>query len=157
MNLYEINEQILNSVNEDGEIADFEVFNQLQMERTEKIENIALWIKNLLAEAEAIKTEKEKLADREKKAKAKAEQLKVYLGDVLEGQKFSSPKVAITWRTSKSVELDEGFVEWAQKNNPDLLKFKEPEADKTAIKEYMASGNNLSLARIAEKQNIQIK
>ena len=157
MNLYEINEQLLGCIDEDGEIADFEMFNQLQLERSEKIENIALWIKNLLAEAEAIKTEKEKLADREKRAKAKAEKLKLYLGDVLEGQKFTSPRVAISYRTSKSVEIDEGFVEWAQKNNPELLKIKEPEADKTAIKEYMAKGNELSLARIAEKQNIQIK
>ena len=47
-NLYEINEEIKNTIDlETGEIVDFEAFEKLQMERTEKLENIALWYKNL--------------------------------------------------------------------------------------------------------------
>ena len=45
MTLYEIDQSIIGLMNEDGEIADLDAFEALQMERDEKIENIALWIK----------------------------------------------------------------------------------------------------------------
>ena len=55
--LYEIEEQILNCVDlETGEIIDEEALANLSMERDTKVENIALWIKNLLAEAKKRKT-----------------------------------------------------------------------------------------------------
>ena len=45
--LYEINEAIMNTIDlETGEITDFDKFEALQMERNEKLENIALWVNN---------------------------------------------------------------------------------------------------------------
>ena len=62
MNLYEIDQEIMNCVDmETGEIIDPARLDELQMDRDIKIENIACWIKNLYADAEAFKTEKQSL------------------------------------------------------------------------------------------------
>ena len=77
MKLYEIDQALVDLVdNETGEIIDIEVFDSLQMERDEKIESIALYIKDLKAEAEALKAEKLAFAERQKVAENKAESLK---------------------------------------------------------------------------------
>ena len=106
MNLYEIDQEIMNCVDmETGEIIDPARLNELQMDRDTKIENIACWIKNLYADAEAFKTEKQSFADRQKAAENKAESLKKYLTNYLAGQKFSTPKVAISFRKTSSVNV----------------------------------------------------
>lgn len=59
MNLYEIDSAILDCVDaETGEIFDMDKFEELSLTRDAKVENICLWIKNLKAEAEALKAEK---------------------------------------------------------------------------------------------------
>lgn len=56
MNLYKIEEEILKCVDtETGEIINVEALNALKMQRDTKIENIALWIKNLLSDAEQLR------------------------------------------------------------------------------------------------------
>lgn len=158
MKLYEINQAIESLVDiETGEILDFEAFQQLQMERSEKIENIALWIKNLNAESDAIKVEADKLLERKKAIDNKAERLKKYLFEILSGEKFSSSKVVVSYRKSSTVEIDDSFIDWAKDNHPEYLKFKEPEVDKIAVKQAINSGQVIVGARIVDKQNIQIK
>lgn len=158
MNIYEIDQSITALIDpETGEIKDFDVFAELQMEREAKIENMALWIKNLVAEAGAIKAEKDALYEREKTAKNKAERLKNYLSKILNGEKYSTPRVAISFRKSESVDVDEGFAQWAKTNADHLLKYKEPEADKAAIKEAIKNGASVEFARLEQKTNIQIK
>lgn len=100
MNLYEIKNEILNCVDmETGEIVDIKKLESLQMERDQKIENIGCWIKNLLSDAEALKSEKENLAKRQKVAESKATSLKEYLSRYLDGEKFKSARVAISFRS----------------------------------------------------------
>ena len=68
MSLYTINQQILECIDlSTGEILDTAAFDQLQMERDEKIENIALWIKSLKADALAYKNEKDAFAEKQKR------------------------------------------------------------------------------------------
>ena len=97
MRLFEIDERLASCVKingdqavdtETGEVIDIEAVEALEMEREQKIENIGLWIKELTAQAEAIKAEKNKLAEREKSAKNKAEHLKEFLTAYLDGKKF---------------------------------------------------------------------
>ena len=67
MNLYEIDAEIMNCVDvETGEIFDVDKFEELSLSREAKIENICLWIKNLKAEIEALKAEKDAFAKRQK-------------------------------------------------------------------------------------------
>lgn len=55
---------------ESGEIIDLEAIAALEMERDKKIENLGCWYKNLLADAEALKAQKNAFAEREKAIKA---------------------------------------------------------------------------------------
>lgn len=157
MKLYEIDAQIESLIDEEtGEILDIEAFQALQMEREKKIENIALWIKNLQAEADAIQKERKVMEERERVTRNKIKALKERLNYILNGEKFKTPKVAISYRTSKSVEVDDGFVEWAQVHADECLKYKAPEVDKSAVKRLLLDGKEMP-ARIVERKNIQIK
>lgn len=151
--LYEINEEILNCVDtETGEIIDPEKLSQLQMDFDDKVEGIALWIKDLLSDAAAIKAEKDKLNERQKVCENKAKNLKEYLSGFLAGQKFRTPRVAISYRKSESVNVSD-----IGKIPEEYLKYKDPEPDKTAIKAAIKSGQIIDGAEIVVNQNIQIK
>ena len=151
--LYEINEQLLNLTDsETGEITDIARFDDLQMEYEEKIENIALWIKTLNADAEAYKNEKNAFAEREKKARNKAESLKQYLTDTLNGRKFTTLNVDINWRKSTSVSIDESKLpaEYLQ----EVVSYK---VDKRDIGDKLKAGEVIEGATLVENKNIQIK
>ena len=153
MNLYEIDNAILDCVDmETGEILDVEKLEALSMARDEKIENICLWIKNLKADAEALKEEKMAFAQRQKAAENKMESLKKYLTSYLAGAKFKTAKVQVSFRKSESIEISEG----AQVPE-EFLKYKEPEVDKTGLKKAIKEGQTFEGVQIVENQNIQIK
>lgn len=158
MTLYEIDTAIMALVDpETGEIADFDQFESLQLDREQKIENTALYIKNLKAEAEAIKSEEKNLADRRKAAEAKAERLTEYLNRALAGQNFKTARCVCAYRKTSSVELMEGFVEWARDHADDLLTFKEPTPNKTKIKEAIKEGRNPWGAMIVDGVSFSVK
>ena len=153
MNLFEIDNEILACIDmETGEVIDVEKLTQLEMDRDAKIENIACWIKNLQSDAEALKAQKQVFADRQKAAENKAEQLKVYLSVYLAGQKFSTDKVAISFRKTSSVNVLD-----IKKIPGRYLKFAEPTPDKTAIKAAIKEGAVIEGAEIVEGQSISIK
>ena len=85
MTLYEIDQNIMALIDEDGEITNPEAFNALQLSRTEKIEGIACWIKNLTADAAAIKAEEEALAERRKAIENERKSLRDCLTKTLAG------------------------------------------------------------------------
>ena len=106
MKLYEIDAEILNCIDaESGEIINAEKLNALQIERERKIENVALWVKNLNADLRALKAEKEAFAEREKQTKAKIDSLSRWLGGALGYTRFETPKVKISFRNSEAVEI----------------------------------------------------
>lgn len=157
MTLYEINQEMLNLVDEEtGEVLDYEKFLELNMAKEEKLENIGLWIKDLKAEASALKAEKDALARRQKTAENKAESLTNYLQMMLNGEKFKTPRVSVSYRVSKAVEVDDGFIEWAMSNGEEYLRYKAPEVDKTALKEALEKGE-VPHAEIVERVSVQIK
>ena len=153
MNLFQIDEEIMSCVDmETGEIVDTERLEQLQMDRDTKIENIACWIKNLLSDAEALKAQKQAFADRQKAAENKAESLKKYLASHLDGQKFSTDKVAISFRKTSAVNVTNiGQIP------AEYLKYAEPTVDKTAVKNAIKAGVSIAGAEIVEGQSISIK
>ncbi len=158
LSIYEINKAILELVDEEtGELTDYEAFENLQMAKEEKIENLCLWIKDLNAEAKAIKEEKDNLAKRQKTVENKMASVKAFLTTVLCGEKFKTPKVVVSYRKSEKVEIAEGFMEWAKANAKELLTLKEPEVSLTAIKEAIKSGREIPFASIVSNSSIQIK
>ena len=145
MNLYEIENEILNCVDmETGEIVDIKKLESLQMERDQKIENIGCWIKNLLSDAEALKSEKD--------AESKAASLKEYLSRYLDGEKFKSARVAISFRSGSSVDIAEGASV-----PEEYLKYSEPKPDKVGLNAALKAGEKFPGITLITSQNIQIK
>jgi hypothetical protein len=158
MSIYEIDDAITSLVDmETGEIEDEKRFDELQMERSKKIESTACFYKNLVAEAKAMKEEEENLAQRRKAVENKAERIKALLVYALKGEKFESPKVRCSYRKAKSVQVDSEFVDWAQEHADDLLTFKEPTPNRTAIKAALADGREIEHAEIVTNESLQVK
>ena len=158
MKLYEINNAILNCIDmETGEIIDTEQLDKLQMEREKKLENVACWIKDLKAEAEALKTEKQALAERQRVAENKANSLKKYLAYALDGQKFSTSKCAVSFRKTEVVEVTTDGLNNLMKEHDELLTYKAPEPNKTAIKQALKDGLNVEGVQLVQNTSTIIK
>lgn len=158
MSIYEIDDSILSLVDmETGEIEDEKRYDELQMERTQKVENIACYYKNLIAEAMAIKEEEVNLTRRRKAVENKAERIKNLLAYALKGEKFESPKVRCSYRKAKSIHVDDGFVAWAEEHADDLLTYKEPTPNRIAIKAALADGREIEHAEIVTSESLQVK
>ena len=104
--LYNINQELLNCITvedgtmvnaEAGEVIDVAALEALELERSEKIRNIALWIKNLKSDVTALDAEEKAFKARKDAAKKKAEQLSGYLASVLNGEKVTGTDFAISW------------------------------------------------------------
>ena len=163
MKLFDIDEKLAACVKldesrvvdtESGEIIDLEAIAALEMERDKKIENLGCWYKNLLADAEALKAQKKAFAEREKAAKAKAESLRGFLGRYLNGKKFETAKVAMSFRKSEAVEFDAKCIGDVPE---EFLKFKDPELDKVAVKKAIKAGETVPGCELVARQNLQIK
>lgn len=154
MKLYEIDEAILSCVDiETGEIVDEEKLKALEMEREKKIENVILWRKDLLAEAEAVKAEASSLSKRAKVCENKAEQLKSYITYALGGKKFKTSRCSVSYRTTSSIKID---------NVTDVpVDFWKPVSEdwisKSAIKDAIEAGQAVKGAHQEQKQSIIIK
>lgn len=158
MTIYEIDKEILNCIDlETGEIIDIDKLNELELERDAKIENVACWIKELKAEAEAIKAEKLILAERQKVAENKAESLKKWLAYALDGQKFKTSKCSISYRKSESVEVTEEGLNNLIKEHDELLTYKAPEPNKTAIKQALKDGLSVQGVQLVQNTSTIIK
>ena len=158
LTLYEIDQQIENAIElgfdpETGEILDASALEQLQMDFDEKVENTLLYIKNLLAEAEAIDAEQKALDARKKSRKRRAEYLTNYVQNVLDGKKFISAKCETTYRKVQSVVVDD-----FESIPEEYLRIKTvSEPDKTAIKDAIKSGAEIAGAHLEERQSMSIK
>lgn len=162
MKLYEIAsslEQLEFVDQETGEV-NISMLNELKMTFNEKSENIIKFIKNLNADVIALKAEEKSLQERRKAKENKIEYLKEYLK--MSMLQVGSDKLEFTsgvasFRSSKSIEVENEFVEWAKLNCVEALNYKEPEVNKIKIKELLADGIKLEYVSLNEKQNLQIK
>lgn len=161
MTIYEIDARMAGLIDpETGELLDYEAFASLQMEREAKIENIALWYKDLTAEAKAIREEEKALAERRKSAENKAERLKGYLDEALAGESYKSAKVAVSYRRSKAVEIsDESAVisELESSGRGDCINYTAPRVNKVALARLLKDGGAVPGAELVERNNIQVR
>lgn len=167
MKLYELAAEYQNFIDaiEAGEIppeAITDTLDSIDAEIEDKADNICCAIKNLIAEAEAIKVEEDNLAERRKAKEKEAENLKSYLSNMLQAigkDKIETSRNKITFRKSEKVEFvnEAQFIEWAMSNDDSLLKFANPTVNKTAIKAAIKNGLVVEGAYLSTNQNIQIK
>lgn len=161
MNLYEIDRALEELVDtETGEIVDFEQFEALQMEREKKIDNVALWVKNLDAEQAALDAEAKKMTERRDAARRKRDRLKEYLARALDGEKRSTPQYAVSYRNSEACELydEPAAIMWLVAHGYDdgYVVVKES-VSKSAVKELLKKGEEVSGAVLVKRQSMSIK
>ena len=158
MKLYEINQEIFNILNnideETGEISDdqFNQLSELKLAREEKIENTALYLKNIKAEIEAVKAEKDKFAKRQKALENSFESGKNYLKYELHGEKYKSIKNNIYYGSSESVKITN--EELVPEN---YLIPQEPKIDRNAIKNALKAGESINGAELKKNEYIVIR
>lgn len=153
MNLYEIDQAILACVDmETGEIVDPEKLDALQLERDAKIEGVGLWVKNLKAEAAALKAEKEAFAKRQQEAEKLVKSLQNWLTRATGGEAWKSTKVTISYRASTAVEIAEDA-----KIPKKYYRMVEPEVDKLAIRAALEEGKKIAGCAIVRRSNIQVR
>ena len=151
--LYEINQSIMDCIDmETGEIIDIDQLHELQMDRTDKIRNIACYIKNLRSDAAQYDEEARVFAARKKSAQGTADNLTAYLYDMLDGEKVKDKEYSISWRKSESVSIAEDAFIPIEFTIP-----VEPKIDKTSIEKALKDGKIIPGAELVEKNNIQIK
>lgn len=164
LSLYEIDKAVVTVLDdglvfneETGEIVfDVENLDALETERNTKLEGVALYIKSLEAEADAMKAEEKALAERRAVREKKAERLRRYLSDSMQAlgdTKLETARVALSFRKSESVVIED------QAALPvEFLKVKMTETpDKTAIKKAIKAGATVEGAALVENKNLQIK
>ena len=169
MTLYDIDAQIaaLEDAAEDDMLIDEETgelisvaqaLDALRMEREEKLENVACWVKNLSAEADAIREEENRLIKRRKAAETKAANLKAWL------------LAAMTREDGTTDKLKTGRVMISVKRNPpstvvndDLLPstYKVAkityQANKELIKRELLAGGEVPGAHLEYGRSVIIK
>ncbi|MBO7711180.1 MAG: siphovirus Gp157 family protein [Lachnospiraceae bacterium] len=160
--LYEIDQAILDCVDlETGEILDGEKLTALQMERDEKLEGVALWVKDLKAEAAAVKEEADKLNARKKALDSKIESIKAWLLQALDGGKLKTARCNVYQTHSQKVVIDDekALVDMFMLSpfGEKFLRFKEPEIDKVALKDSMKQGYEYEFAHLEETESVVIK
>lgn len=162
MNLYELTREFESAManividEETGEVSGFEAVDTLDTAFEDKAEAYAVTIKNLLAEAAALKNERDNMKAREDAAKRRAEVLKKHLADSMTAvgkEKIETAKAALSFRRSKQVSIvnDELVPD-------DLCVVKiDRKPDKTAIGKLLKSGETVPGAELVENMNLQVK
>lgn len=160
--LYDIDAAILDCVDQEtGEILDPEKLDALQMEREQKLEGVALWIKDLKAEAEAVKAEADKLTARKKAVENKIDGLKQWLLYALNGEKLKTARCNVYQTHSQKVVIDDekALVDMLMTSpfGEKFLRVKEPEIDKNALKDSMKQGYEYEFAHLEQTESVVIK
>lgn len=148
---------------EDIEQAWFDTLEGIEGEFECKAESVAQYIKELNAEAEAIKAEEKKLSARRKAKENAAIRMKEYLKNCMETmnlKKVETAKAKISIRNNApSLKIDnetEFIMTLESSGRRDLLKYAPPEIKKTDIKNLIKSGEEFKGARLESSQSIII-
>lgn len=179
MKLYELSEnytelfESLESLTEDEDLtpeekekreaAWFDTLEMLEEEFADKAENIAAYIKQLSAEAEMLKAQEKSFAQRRKAKEHHAERLKAYLLNGMQAMnltKIDRPMARISVRNNAEAPhfADEpAFISWAQTNADDLLRYKMPEIDKTAVRKFLQAGGEIPSVSLVRSRSLIIK
>lgn len=160
--LYDIDQDILDCVDDEtGEILDTAKLDALRMEREAKLEGVALWEKDLMAEAAAVKEEADKLLTRKRALDNKITALKSWLLIALNGEKLKTPRCSVyqTHSTRVSVDDEEELVKFLQTlDKPEkFLRFNDPELRKDEIKKALKDGYHIPGAGLEETTSLVIK
>lgn len=127
----------------------------------EKVDQLASMCKDFASDAAALEEESKKLKDRSVAKKKRVEWLKGYIQSQMTAmgrKKVETTRNIVTIPTPRaSVELDDRFVDWAMSNAEDLLRYKDPEPDKTKILQALKDGVIIDHAVLKYNSSVVIK
>ena len=169
MTLYDIDAQIaaLDGAAEDDMLIDEETgelisvahaLDALRMEREAKLENVACWVKNLSAEADAIREEENRLLKRRKAAETKAANLKAWLLAAMTREDGTTDKLK-TGRVMVSVKRNPPSTVVDDALLPSTYKVAKItyQANKELIKRELLSGGEVPGAHLEYGRSVNIK
>ena len=169
MTLYDIDAQIaaLDGAAEDDMLIDAETgelisvaqaLDALRMEREAKLENVACWVKNLSAEADAIREEENRLIKRRKAAETKAANLKSWLLAAMTREDGTTDKLK-TGRVSISVKRNPPSTVVDDDLLPSTYKVAKItyQANKELIKRELLAGGEVPGAHLEYGRSVVIK
>ena len=169
MTLYDIDAQIaaLDGAAEDDMLIDAETgelisvsqaLDALRMEREAKLENVACWVKNLSAEADAIREEENRLIKRRKAAETKAANLKAWLLAAMTREDGTTDKLK-TGRVSISVKRNPPSTVVDDDLLPSTYKVAKItyQANKELIKRELLAGGDVPGAHLEYGRSVVIK
>ncbi len=141
----------------------FNTLDGIEAEFDEKAESVAVYIKNMSAEIKALKQEEDALKRRRMAFEKSVERLKGYLlgsMNAIGRLKRDMPRARLSVRkNAESLVVDDDlqFIQWAQKNNDNLLKYNLPEIRKTDTKKLVQAGEKLPFVHLTRTESLIIK
>lgn len=161
MNLYEIARAMEALVDpETGELGDYGAYQALAMERGEKLEQTALWIKDLKAMAASIQAEERALAERRQRMERRAERLREYLQAALEGETLETARCSVKYRKSTAVELEDPSLAAEALEDMgfrDLVAYLPPKIDRRELGRLLKNGMAVPGAALVSRRNMIVK
>ncbi len=170
MKLYEIDTAIdeicaLLEPNENGELPEncdelFERLNELEIERQQKLENVAKYVLNTRAEAAALKEEESRLSKRRKVLENKEKRLLGYLDNACQGQKTKLGVATLSYRKSERVEItdSEKAQEFLKSNGYEsCIHYYPSEIYKDSVKALIVKGTEVPGVQILNVLNPSLK
>lgn len=142
----------------------FDTLDGIEGEFDIKAENIACFIKQLEGDLELLKKQKAAFERRRKAKENQLERIKTYLLDCMnktKRTKIDMPKAKISVRNNaESADIldEKSFVAMCIKRNlKEYLRFKEPDINKTAVKNALKAGEAIPGAELKRTQSLVIK
>nr|DAD74967.1 MAG TPA: resistance protein [Siphoviridae sp. ctA995] len=141
----------------------FDTLEGIEGEFDEKAESIAVYIKQLKAEANILKFEKSAIAKRQSQKEREVEKLAAYLLNAMKAigrSKVDMPHTVVSIRNnapSLIVDNEAEFVSWAQENNDSLLEYIMPKVKKNDVKKLCKNGEAIPFVHMESKQSLSVK
>lgn len=141
----------------------FDTLTAIEDEFDVKAENVACYIKSMNAEIKAMKEEESALRRRRQAFENSVERLKGYLLGTMNAigrSKIDMPRARLSIRhnaESLVVEDESRFIEWAQHEAGELLKYAAPEIKKTDAKKMLQAGHELPFVHLTRTESLTIK
>lgn len=153
MTLYEIDTAIYNILSalepdETGLMPEnsdqlYEELQKLDMQRQQKLENVAKYVLNVRSEIAVLKAEEERLENRRKTLENKQKSLMQYLDNACQGQKTNLGVATLSYRKAERVEVTDYHkaIQYLTSNHySDCIRTYDPEIAKKEVKALIESG-----------------
>lgn len=165
MTLYEYDKALLDLMESvDPETGEWngnpEDWDRLNMERDQKLENTACYIKDLRGQILTFRTEIRTLQQRLKGLESKEKWLMDNLRRTLDGQNFETTRCSLKYKKNPEtvkVEDREATLRWAEIYAPDAIKYMEPELSKNDLKVILKNGVDVPGCHLAQEMRLEVK